>query len=234
MKQGVKTAALLLVLLLFTGCAGWNILGPQGGTVVEMPRPQESDVVAEQPGTEEISVDKDNVEKIVEGLVLPDHFIWTGVATYFSEKTKKEFSSSISVDKNHFYVEVKENNRLATSVLNDGTYTYTLQPSGKVVQKIATSERFTYQMIAMAASIGTVLPTDRENRKNAVFSQYNGKNCLYVEVQNNKILEKYYLDVEWGYPLRVECFLGADMVYSFETSGFSEEQPSEELFEVEK
>jgi hypothetical protein len=226
-------AGLVLILFFCVGCTAWSELRPHNGTVVEMPRPSEDDKVERQPPVQNVNVDTENIERIVEGLILPDGFIWSGKATYHSGNKKREFTSAVYVDHDRFFAEVSEENRLSASALCDGTYTYILKPSGGVAQKIAKSQRFTYQTIGMAASIGSILPTDRTNRKEAIVSLYNGKNCIYVEIQNNKILEKYYLDVEWGYPLRVECYFGETLVYTFDTISFSQETPPAHLFALQ-
>lgn len=231
-KQGQKIAGLILLFLFCAGCALLPEFGPRPGTVVEMPRPSEQDQVEEKEPPVGLNVDEENVEKIIEGLILPEAFTWKGTATYLTGDKKRAFLSSVSVDGDRFFVEVSEDDRVTGSALCDGEVTYTLRPSGEVVQKTAVSGRFTYQTIAMAASVGAVLPTDRVNRKAAYLSEYNGKNCLFAEIQNEKILEKYYLDVEWGYPLRVECFFSDELVYTFDTQSFSEGKPDPALFEL--
>jgi hypothetical protein len=230
-KHWQQITVLVLVFFFFVGCT-WSGFGPQNGTVVEMPRPSENDRVEELSPVQSLTVDEENVEKIIEGLVMPEYFTWVGKATYLFEDKKREFTSSAYVDDDRFFVEVREYGRPITSALSTDGFTYILKPLGGVAQKIAQSQRFTYQTITMAASIGTVLPTDRANRREAALSLYNERNCIYVEIQNNKILEKYYLDVEWGYPLRVECYLDEDMLYSFDTISFMEIKPEESRFEL--
>ena len=233
MRQRFLTCVILLFAVVLSGCSMISFWGPDGNVLVEMPRPIAIDVVEEKTPTQVLAPNTHNIEQIVSGLVLPENFVWQGIATYYYGTQEREYRSIVTVSGNRFHVQVFEEDKLESYVINDGENIYILYPTGSVAQKIAArNDRFTYQTIAMLASIGSVLPTDEQNRKEVRLDQYREKNCVYVEIQNNKILEKYYLDAQWGYPLYMESSGDEAIYYSFWTQSFIETPIDESLFVV--
>lgn len=233
MKKSMGLALLAALLLcIFSGCSdsGFvNTLLGRSGPVVEMPKPTDDETGGEKPEMTPLSIDSENVQNVLSGLLRPDAFTWQGEATYTAGEEKTSFRSSVFLSGGRARVRTYNGATLVHDSLLTGEELITMNAAGGVISRTTARQGFSYDALAGIADVGAVLPTEPENIKEAALTTYNDQAAVYLLVQNGKVTEEYYLGAVSGVPLFVKCTIDGAEVYAFSTLSFEQAEPPQEL-----
>ena len=187
----------------------------------------------EERGDVQLLVDKSNVKSIVEQMEPPEQFYWSTVTTLTSEDGAKESTCRYWQKGDRAKAELLDGETLVQTVLRTGDTVTVQNPASGASYSASYSLQYSPQALTGTADLRFFLDTDSRYIRTAQLLEYQGEQVLYVEYEFEDLdqVERHWLSLDYGIPLRSESQVGGQTVYTGETVLFDTSAPDDSVFQ---
>lgn len=187
----------------------------------------------EERGEVQLLVDKSNVKSIVEQMEPPEQFYWSTATTLTSEDGAKESTCRYWQKGDRAKAELLDGETLVQTVLRTGDTVTVQNPASGASYSASYSLQYSPQALTGTADLRFFLDTDSRYIRTAQLLEYQGEQVLYVEYEFEDLdqVERHWLSLDYGIPLRSESQVGGQTVYTGETVLFDTSAPDDSVFQ---
>lgn len=232
MKKSIAIMVLCIILSL-CGCQS-NKLRPSDSSSLEMPKANSEPAFESLAEGELLSVEKETVSAVVTGLVRPVNYVWQSTVEYRSGDSRLVLDCSQYVKGDRARLESYVGSKRQALYITDGRTLYSYGKGSAKPYKSAVNMGTDYDTLLCIARAGIALPDDI-NKINATYlTVLDGEYAVFFEVADDEIgiLEKFWLSLDSGVPLRAESYIDGKMCYLLKTVSFENTEPSDDIFKV--